>query len=64
MTDTSPAIANAVPASVESATPNNTGQPIPLSRQQPPVPTEPRFAPALPAGWQLLNVVRDLLGSW
>lgn len=59
MPDVSPKIKNAAPASREVTIPNNTAQPVPLSKQQPLVPTEFRHCPVLPAGWALIDVVRD-----
>lgn len=63
MSDTSPAIRNAVPASVETTIANNTPQPVPLSRQQEPAPTEIKYYPVLPSGWELVDVVRDNPGD-
>lgn len=58
MSDNSPAIRNAIPALVETSIPNNTPQPIPLSKRQ--APPEPLlFCPPYPAGLELVETVED-----
>lgn len=56
MSDTSPTIRNAVPGTVETTIPNNTPQPVPLSRQQPPAPAAFTHAPILPDGWEAVEL--------
>lgn len=59
MADASPPIQNAVPGSTEVSVYSTPAQPVPLSKQQAPAPTEIRFYPVLPTGWELIDVVRD-----
>jgi hypothetical protein len=59
MADSSPVLSNPIPASVETTISNNTRQPVPMSRQQPPVPTEIKHYPVLATGWELIDEFRD-----
>jgi hypothetical protein len=62
MADSSPTLANPVPASTEVATFNAPPQPVPLSKQQPPAPEAFTYAPTYPDGMELVTPIASFGG--